>query len=134
MKKLLSFLFVSLLAVACTSTPSYTKAENALDAGREFIDGCLKGEFKKADYFMLQDDANKQDLEKTQQAYLKKSNQEKVQYEQTSIIIDGVVEESDSVTIINYRNSVDKTARKLKVVKQGDTWKVDYKFGFDEKL
>lgn len=116
---------------ACNATPSYTKAENALDAGREFIDGCLKGEFKKADYFMLQDDVNKQDLEKTKEAYLKKDTPQKVQYGQTSIIIDGVVEESDSVTIINYRNSVDKTARKVKVVKQGDTWKVDYKYGYD---
>ncbi len=36
-----------LIACACNSSDNdkYPKAENAFDAGREFIDGCLKGDF-----------------------------------------------------------------------------------------
>ena len=35
-----------LLIAACSSpTKNFTPAENGLDAGREFIDACLKGDF-----------------------------------------------------------------------------------------
>src|SRR6266540_2671012 len=48
-------------AILCyCNAKKYSKAENALDAGREFIDGCLKGDFEKAAFYMLDDDRNKE--------------------------------------------------------------------------
>lgn len=120
--------------MACSSQPTYTKAENALDAGREFIDGCLKGEFKKAEYFMLPDETNKRDLEKIRQLYLNTPNSEKLQYNHSSIVIDSVTDINDFTTIISYRNSYTMAPRKVKVVKKDDTWQVDFKEFYDGKL
>ncbi|MBN9300097.1 MAG: hypothetical protein J0I41_24075 [Filimonas sp.] len=134
MKKILSFLTICIFAMACSSQPTYTKAENALDAGREFIDGCLKGEFKKAEYFMLPDETNKRDLEKIRQLYLNTPNSEKLQYNHSSIVIDSVTDINDFTTIISYRNSYTMAPRKVKVVKKDDTWQVDFKEFYDGKL
>src|SRR5204863_6505691 len=58
MKYLISFLFVFTFC-NCTENKVYEKAENALDAGREFIDGCLKADFDKATFYMVSDSTNK---------------------------------------------------------------------------
>ena len=60
-------LFFSLCFACSNNSSVYPKAENALDAAREFIDGCLKGNFKKASAYMINDAENNkrlQDLEK----------------------------------------------------------------------
>ena len=59
-------LFIPFFILICASCKSpnneMVPAENGLDAGREFIDGCLKGDFIKADFYMLQDELNVQFL------------------------------------------------------------------------
>ena len=119
---------------ACNGTGNYSKAENAFDAGREFIDGCLKGDFDKARFYMLRNDANNKQLDKLQADYNKKSSDEKEQYREASI---NILEEetiSDSVHIINYKNSFDNVARKLKVTKTNDGWLVDLPYTFSGNL
>src|SRR4051794_17113724 len=90
----------------------YSKAENALDAGREFIDGCLKGDFDKAAYYMLDDAQNKKLLLEQKRNYEGKSKEEKQEYGQASIIINEDATINDSTHIINYQNSYDKISRK----------------------
>ncbi len=133
MKKMI-FLLLPFLLPACNNASQYPPAENALDAGREFIDGCLKGAFDKAGFYMLPDDTNKQDLEKIKQTYSTRNKSDRTQYEQASIIIENVDNVSDSITIINYKNSFDKIARKVKVVKQNGNWLVDFKYTFDGNM
>ncbi len=58
----------------------------------------------------------------------------KEQYRQASI---NILEErtvSDSVHIINYKNSFDNIARKVKVVDTKDGWLVDLVYTFDGNL
>lgn len=48
--------FVLILLIGCGENPqNYTKAENALDAGREFINACLTGDFAKATFLVITD-------------------------------------------------------------------------------
>jgi hypothetical protein len=124
-----------LLLLACNNASNqYPPAENALDAGREFIDGCLKGAFDKASFYMLPDETNKQDLEKIKRNYQTKSKSDQAQYQQASIVIENVDNVNDSITIINYKNSFDKIARKVKVIRRNNNWLVDFKYTFNGNM
>ena len=128
------FVFVLLLSVFCSCNNPYPKAENAFDAGREFIDGCLKGDFDKARSYLLQNEANEKQFEKLINNYRQKSSEQKQEYHTASI---NVLEEdsvSDSVHIINYKNSFDNIARKLKIVQTKEGWLVDLSYTFNGNL
>jgi hypothetical protein len=118
----------------CCNVKKYSRAENALDAGREFIDGCLKGDFDKASYYMLQDTENNSLLLQQKKNYDAKSKQEKQEYSSASIIIYEDATLNDSTHIINYQNSYDKTGRKVKVIFHNNTWMVDFKYTFNGNL
>ncbi|MDB5232099.1 MAG: hypothetical protein JWN76_2904 [Chitinophagaceae bacterium] len=117
-----------------TGEPSFPKAENALDAGREFIDACLKGDFNKAGHYMIDDSENKGLLKRIGNDYQKKSSREKKEFNDASININDVQEINDSTSIISYKNSYDNIARKLKVIKRKEDWLVDFKYTFSGNL
>jgi len=132
MKYFSLLLFITI--VSCNGQKVYPKAENAFDAGREFIDGYLKGDFKKAGFYMLHDDENNALLKKLAHTYNSKSPSVKKQYKSASITINSVEDVTTGETIINYENSFDKVAHKVKVVNKNGTWLVDLKYTFDGNL
>ncbi len=134
MKKLLPLLFFSFLCACKNQSGDYVKPENALDAGREFIENSLKGRFNTAKKYMLQDDENEYWLNKVSSDYSKMSEQDKAGYSKASININEVADISDSVTVINYSNSYKKRAQKVKVVRQKGDWLVDFKYTFSGNL
>lgn len=127
-------LIAILFSVACKSSSSYQDASNALDAGREFIDASLKGDFAKAYFYMLQDAENKQFLDKIETDYRQKDRDGREQFRQASINIGEITDVTDKETIINYSNSYDKIGRKIKVVYQNNKWVVDFKYTFNPNL
>ncbi len=129
-----SFAWLFFLLFACGGKDAFPKAENALDAGREFIDGSLKGDFKKANFYMIDDAENQKQMLEIQRAYNAKSNEEKLQYFDASIVINEDATINDSTHIINYQNSYDKTDRKIKVINRGGAWLVDFKYTFNGNL
>jgi hypothetical protein len=131
MKWLLLVCISTILFLSCNS---YPKAENPLDAAREFIDACLKGDFDKANFYMLQDDENNAQLKKLKAAYSSRSSSEKAQYNDANIVIleDSAV--NDTTEIINYKNSYDNIARKARVIQRDGNWQVDLKYTFNGNL
>ena len=132
MKQLL--LLLILFTTSCKSSTSYENASNALDAGREFIDASLKGDFAKAYFYMLQDAENKKLLDKIETDYREKDRDGREQYRQASINIGEVSDITDKETIINYSNTYDKIGKKLKVVFINNKWVVDFKYTFNPNL
>lgn len=129
------FLLLSLVFLfACSNDQvKYAKAENAFDAGREFIDGTLKGDFQKSAYFMLSDSINQSLLSVQEKEFRLKDKEGRQQLRTASINIQQV-EDLDSITsIIHYSNSFDKINHSLKVIKQNNTWSVDFKYSFQNK-
>lgn len=121
-----------LLAIAvifgCNGTAKYPKAENALDAGREFIDGFLKGDTRKASAYMVQDEENRKLLDRLHRQLKSRSQDDQQGYRQSSIIIGEVDNISENEVIIQYQSSYDRTGRKIKVVNAGGQWLVDLKY------
>jgi hypothetical protein len=64
----LKYLIFAAIA-GCTAGGSYEKAENAQDAGREFIRATLEGDHKKAKFYLLKDTTNLLLIEKQQENY-----------------------------------------------------------------
>src|SRR6476620_8624211 len=100
----LLYVCISMLLFSCSS---YPKAEDPLDAAREFIDACLKGDFDKANFYMLQDNENKELLDKAKVNYRSRSASERNQYNDANIIILEEDTVNDSTEVINYKNSYD---------------------------
>ena len=132
MQKLTFFLLI--IALSCNSKTDYKKPENALEAGREFIDNSLKGRYNTAKKYMLQDQENIYWLDKVSKLHNELSEQEKAGLSQASIKINEVAYVSDSITVINYSNSYKKRSQKVKVVKHKGEWVVDFKYTFSGNL
>jgi len=135
MKNLL-FVLAFILFFSCNNQEEeYHKPESALDAGREFIQQSLKGQFNTANKYMLQDEDNQYWLGKWREEFNKMSEEEKAGYSKSSINIAEVSDViADSLTIINFSNSYKKRAQKIKVVKNNGDWKVDFKYTFSGNL
>jgi len=119
---------ILLLIIACSSpAKNFTPAENGLDAGREFIDACLKGDFSKAAFYMIGDEQNKQLLATVEAAYREKDKEGRQELRLASINIKEVAEPNDSTVILYHSNSLDTIAKQTIIVKRNNIWQVDLK-------
>ena len=125
MKSVLIFAVVLLVSCGAGHT-DYIKAENALDAGREFINACATGDFSKAAFFMMADEKNRTKLKETERVYREKDKEGRQQSRLASILIGEVKEINDSTTVIYYQNSFDKQPCVLEVMKQNGSWLVNF--------
>ncbi len=105
-----------------------------MDAAREFISACLQGDFKKAAFYMIGDDENQRRLSEIKRDYDTKSSEQKHQYYDASIIINEDATLNDSIHVVNYANSYDKIARKVKVINRDNSWLIDFKYTFNGNL
>jgi hypothetical protein len=121
------WLFLILIfASACGGRQrNYQAAENALDAGREFIDACLKGDFSRAGFFMLPGPANEQKLKDLERDYREKDKEGRQQYRTASININEVKELTADTTVIRYSNTVDRVTEIMRVIRKEQGWLVD---------
>jgi len=129
-----TILFSVILLLSCNTHKKFTKAENALDAVREFTGGCLNGDFEKAAFFMLHDSINDQYLEKERKIFEQKNGADKKQLKESSIIINEDATINDSIHIINYKNSFDKVPHSIKIILKENVWLVDLKYSFNGNL
>ncbi|HQR94924.1 MAG TPA: hypothetical protein PLZ97_16340, partial [Sediminibacterium sp.] len=118
-------------AISCSNKQvPLLPAENAFDAGREFIDANLKGNFQKAAFYMVADEKNKQFLAIAEKDYRQKDKEGRQELRTASINLEKVEDLDQSQSIIYFSNSFDKKPQKIKVIKTNQGWLVDYKFSF----
>jgi len=127
MKKLLIiFTALSLGLYSCSNSPDVDLTD-PLESGRGFIDATLKGDYKKAGFYILEDSTNIEYLEGLKEFNKNTSKMERQNYTEANIIIDSIQDVSDSVSIIYYNNTYKKEPTKIKVVKIDNEWLVDFK-------
>ena len=126
MKKL-SAIFLLLFVIACNYQSSYKKAEDAQDAGREFIRASLDGDYYKAKFYMMEDSTNRFLLERWKSEYDNLSADEKAKYKDAEIVVLNINRENDSVTSYKYFNSYKKDTTTVKVLRINGEWLVDLK-------
>lgn len=132
--RLLISLLVTWLGLGCNQPEGFKQPEDPLDAGREFIQSILYGDFQKAALHINKDQED-QALFQLYQQYMKKQPQkERLLLKSSSIIIYSSKRVNDTVTLINFANSHSKKPMDLKVIREDNTWKVDFSYTFSETL
>lgn len=118
---LIAYGLIALLG--CSTQQSLSPADNALDAGREFIDAQLKGDFERAAFYMLDDAKQQAWLKTAEENYRKLDRGGRQQSREASINIAGVQEKHADTTLIQYSYSFDTTPKTLLVIKVNQQWK-----------
>ncbi len=133
---IITALATTFLFIACKESDRRLdgKAENDVDAARNFIRAALDGDFDKAKKMLLPDSLNLQELEASERLYKERMNpEEKNQYKGASIKIYETRKLDDSTSIVYYANTYRNQKDSLKVVKLGDDWLIDFKYIFKHK-
>jgi hypothetical protein len=115
--------------MACGDEHSFKPAENAPDAGREFIRASLDGNYEKASFYLYLDSAkqNKMMLDKWKRDYDAMGQDERQKYKDADIMPINIRNENDSQTIYTYANSYKKDTTTIKIVRIDGEWLVDLK-------
>ncbi len=116
-----------LLLAACGSSHSYKKAEDAQDAGREFIRASLDGDYEKASFYLYTDTTNQMLLSKWKQDYDQLDHEERKKYKDADILPINIQTINDSVTSYTYANTYKKDTTTIKVIRVKGDWLVDLK-------
>jgi Domain of unknown function (DUF4878) len=132
MHKFLLIPLFLLFFISCDQSVKTKKNTDPLEAGREFIDASLTGDYDYAKKYLLADSTNLMYFERFVEFDKKKPATEKEGYKNANIIINSTENVSDSVTIINYSNTYKKEPSKIKLVKKNNEWLVDFKYTFLE--
>ena len=132
MKYYLSFLsaILTVYLIACNNSGQTSKAENDIDAARNFIRAALDGKFDIARNYMLQDSSNMQYLDAVERNYVKMDPVTKSNYLSSSITIHLVDTVNNTTTIVVYSNSYKNDHDTLKVLQTNNSWLVDLKYLF----
>lgn len=126
MKLNLLFIGIVFSLVGCSSASApLVPAENGLDAGREFIDACLKGDFERASFYLLDSRENKLMLDQIEKEYREKDKEDRQELRSASINIKEVSEPNDSTVILFHSTSLDTTGKKIIILKQNNRWVVN---------
>ncbi|MET0634587.1 MAG: hypothetical protein ABWZ25_01085 [Chitinophagaceae bacterium] len=132
MKKILFFSFVLVSLAACRDEDE--SADTDLNVATNFIQSALKGDFKKAEKYMVDDSLNKEDLATVARLNARLPKSEKDAYSGASIRIHDNRKINDSATVVTFSNSYRNKVDSLKVVRINGKWLVDFKYIFNHKM
>lgn len=132
MKQRLLSLFLLVMFAGCES--DNLDLSDPLSSARGFIEASLRGDYVKAEKYMLNDSINHQYLDNLRAFSKKLTPLEREYYRDADIIIDSTRATNDSTDIVYYKNTYKKEATRLKLRKRGDKWKVDFKYTFADDL
>lgn len=130
MYKIFYSIIILLFLFGCDQSSKTIKNSEPLDAGREFIDASLRGDYDYAKKYLFTDSTNMMYFDRFVEFDEKKPSTDKEGYKNANIIINSTENISDSVTIINYSNTYKKEPAKLKLIKKSNAWWVDFKYTF----
>jgi hypothetical protein len=123
----LAILAFAVILTACNGDNAYKKAENAQDAGREFIRASLDGNYEKAEYYLLQDSTNRLLIGKWKKDYDHLEEAIRQHYKDANILPILVQNRNDSVCLYTFSNSYKKDTTTIRIVRINGEWLVDLK-------
>jgi hypothetical protein len=126
-RKTIVYTLPLLFLVACSGSQSYKKAEDAQDAGREFIRASLDGDYDKARFYLYADSTNQMLLDKWKKDYDRMDHEERKKYMDADIRVIDLKTVNDSVTTYTYANTYKKDTTTIRVIRVKGDWLVDLK-------
>lgn len=129
-KKILTLITLIAILTGCKNKSGEIDLSDALSSGRGFIEASLIGDYVKAEKYLLEDSTNTQYLDGLKDFSKKLTPIERASYREADIIIDSTRSLNDSTEFIYFKNTYKKEPTRLKLCKQGNDWKVDFKYTF----
>jgi hypothetical protein len=121
------FYFVLLMLCACNNEATFKKAEDAQDAGREFIRASLDGNYDKAKFYLLKNEDNLMLLDRWKEMYRHYAPDTVRAFKDADIRPIKIEAINDSTTLYTYSNSFTKDTTTLNIVRVNGEWLVDLK-------
>jgi hypothetical protein len=125
--------FLLVMLMSCHAGKTFNKAEDAQDAGRQFIRASLDGDYEKARFYLLNDSVNLLLISKWQQDFDRLDQNTRQQYREASILPISIRAINDSVTSYSYSNSFRKDTTTVRIVRVHGEWQVDLKEILNQK-
>ena len=114
--------------MSCQNKESFKKADDAEEAGTEFIRASLDGNYEKAKFYLYKDSAdfNLRVLDKWKMAYDAMDKEEKSKFHSASIRPIKIEPSTDSTSYsYTYYNSYKKDTTTIMILKANNDWLVD---------
>lgn len=121
------FCFLLLILCACNDEANFKKAEDAQDAGREFIRASLDGNYDKAKFYLLKNEDNLMLLDHWKAMYSRYSQDSVSAFKDADIRPIKIEAVNDSTTQYTYSNSFTKDTTTFNIVRVKGEWLVDLK-------
>lgn len=121
------------MLISCNAGKTFNKAEDAQDAGRQFIRASLDGDYEKARFYLLNDSVNLLLISKWQHDFDQLDGNTRQQFRDASILPISIHEINDSVTSYSYSNSFRKDTTTVRIVRVNGEWLVDLKEILNQK-
>ncbi len=125
LKRYLVYLLLPALACSCNNEANFKKAEDAQDAGREFIRASLDGNYEKAKFYLLKNEDNLMLLDRWKEMYHNYSKETIRSFKDADIRPIKIQAVNDSTTLYIFSNSFTKDTTTLNIVRVNGEWLVD---------
>ena len=119
--------------MACNAGKTFSKAEDAQDAGRQFIRASLDGDYEKARFYLYSDSVNLLLISKWQQGFDQMDRDTRQRYREASILPISIRAINDSVTAYTFSNSFKKDTTTVHIIRMNGEWLVDLKEILNQK-
>jgi len=116
--------------LSCNHPAGYSKPDDGLDAGREFIRAVLDGDYEKAQLYIPRNEDDRLFFDRYKTYMRERTPEELRGLKSSSIIVNKVEPSGDTLVLINYANSFSKKPMDVKVVRREGEWWVDFKYTF----
>ena len=122
--KSMPILLLALFIGCTTPTKSFPPAGSSIEAGRNYVEACLQGDFEKATAYAAPTQSMKLHTANTEKNYRDLDKEGRSNFRQASIIILGITDKDSLHTQMNYQYSLDKKSRQLEIEKSNGKWLV----------
>ncbi|MCE2834734.1 MAG: hypothetical protein LW694_10165 [Chitinophagaceae bacterium] len=111
---------------ACSEPEGFKKPEDGLDAASSFVRATLDGDYAKAERYVMRDEEDLRLFERYKVHMKQVPEKERLGLKSANMIIDSVRTPSDSVTLVHYSNTFHRQSTRLRAVRIGGEWWIDF--------
>lgn len=111
---------------SCSEPEGFKKPEDGLDAASSFVRATLDGDYAKAERYVVRDEEDLRLFERYKAHMNQVSEKERLGLKSANMIIDSVRTPSDSVTLVHYSNTFHRQSTRLRAVRIGGEWWIDF--------
>ena len=111
--------------IGCSApTKNFPPATTSIEAGRNYLEACLQGDFEKAVAYAATTQTMKSQTATTEKTYRALDKEGRSSFRQASIVILDITDEDSLHTRMNFQYSLDKKPRQIEIEKTDGKWLV----------